>query len=319
MSPTPPVECLSRIGPPRSARDQSSDRPERVMARVSAAHSSRVMPRKYTAMAKAAIWPSLTEPSTIPATRPAISPRSGRAPSRLRRISSAGVTRAVTWRRSADVPSVPGPKASGRSSPSVVVSRTPSGPQRWMRASRARELGELLAAAPAGRAQLGALGQHHDLGDLRGRPRRPWPRWRWPRRTGRPGRPRSRRCTPRRAARSPRAGTRRRGSASRARGRWRARGARGPAWARGLSLIVPSRTARRWRAAPPRVRRSRRADTTVRTYGMAWMSWTGTTPTTGSGVPCSRVWTASAKAKSRQAPSVGTGRHCPKISAARAR
>src|SRR5213593_4643798 len=50
LSPTPPVECLSRIGPPRSG--QSRTVPERDMARVSDAHSPRVMPRKYTAIAK---------------------------------------------------------------------------------------------------------------------------------------------------------------------------------------------------------------------------------------------------------------------------
>ena len=58
---------------------------------------------------------------------------------------------------------------------------------------------------------------------------------------------------------------------------------------------------------------------TVRASGMAWMSWTGTTPTMGRGVPWSRTWAASAKAKRRQARSVGPGRQCPKISAARAR
>jgi hypothetical protein len=44
LSPTPPVECLSSAGPPPS--DQSRTVPERVIARVSDAHSARVMPRK---------------------------------------------------------------------------------------------------------------------------------------------------------------------------------------------------------------------------------------------------------------------------------
>src|SRR5262245_33793401 len=90
LSPTPPVECWSRIGPPRSAVDQSRTVPDMVMARVSDAHSSRVIPRKYTAIANAASWASLAEPSTIPSTRSVISSSARVAPFRFRRITSAG-------------------------------------------------------------------------------------------------------------------------------------------------------------------------------------------------------------------------------------
>src|SRR5665213_1759167 len=61
------------------------------------------------------------------------------------------------------------------------------------------------------------------------------------------------------------------------------------------------------------------SSSTVRIYGRARMNWTGTTPTSGSAVPWRREASASVKAKSRHAPSVGHGRHLPKISAARAR
>ena len=54
LSPMPPVECLSTVGRPRS--EKSSTSPERIMASVMAASSALVMPRKKTAMAKAAIW-----------------------------------------------------------------------------------------------------------------------------------------------------------------------------------------------------------------------------------------------------------------------
>jgi hypothetical protein len=53
------------------------------MARVSAAHSARVMPRKNTAIANAAIWASLTEPSAMPATRCEIAASLRSAPSPL--------------------------------------------------------------------------------------------------------------------------------------------------------------------------------------------------------------------------------------------
>src|SRR5579859_8139670 len=89
LSPTPPVECLSRTGPDRPASDQSSTSPERVMAPVSATRSPRVIPRNTMAMARAPTWASVTEPSVIPATSSSISSRESSPPSRLRRMSSA--------------------------------------------------------------------------------------------------------------------------------------------------------------------------------------------------------------------------------------
>ena len=63
LSPTPPVECLSVTGPGRS--DQSSTSPESRMAMVSATASSRLMPLRKTAMAKAPTWPSEMAPQTF--------------------------------------------------------------------------------------------------------------------------------------------------------------------------------------------------------------------------------------------------------------
>ncbi len=54
LSPTPPVECLSTFTPATSERSSTS--PERSIASVSAAVSASVIPRKKTAMQKAAIW-----------------------------------------------------------------------------------------------------------------------------------------------------------------------------------------------------------------------------------------------------------------------
>ena len=51
LSPTPPVECLSTLGPGREARSSTS--PVRIMASVRATVSAGVMPRKKTAMARA--------------------------------------------------------------------------------------------------------------------------------------------------------------------------------------------------------------------------------------------------------------------------
>ena len=56
--------------------------------------------------------------------------------------------------------------ASGRSSPTVVVSRGPPGRPRCTGVSGARELREPLPAAAAGRAELHVLGGHGHLGDL---------------------------------------------------------------------------------------------------------------------------------------------------------
>src|SRR5271163_2493940 len=90
LSPTPPVECLSRIGPGGLSSRQSRLAPERVMARVSATRSSSVMPRKKTAMAKAAAWPSVTAPLVRPAMKSPISPALNASPSRLARMISWG-------------------------------------------------------------------------------------------------------------------------------------------------------------------------------------------------------------------------------------
>ena len=51
----------------------SSVSPERIMARVRSTRSSMSMPRKNTAMAKAATWPFVTRPSVIPRTKSSIS------------------------------------------------------------------------------------------------------------------------------------------------------------------------------------------------------------------------------------------------------
>src|SRR4051812_7730059 len=85
LSPTPPVECLSRIRSPSHA----STSPERVIAPVRAIRSVGVMPRHTIAIASAPTCASLTDPSVMPATRNSISSAVSSPPSRLRRISSA--------------------------------------------------------------------------------------------------------------------------------------------------------------------------------------------------------------------------------------
>ncbi len=60
------------------------------MARVSATVSARVMPLKNTAIAKAAIWPSVIRPAVRPSTRNAISAASSAWPSRFLRMISCG-------------------------------------------------------------------------------------------------------------------------------------------------------------------------------------------------------------------------------------
>ncbi len=54
LSPMPPVECLSTFGD--SPAGHSNVTPEWSMCSVSAAVSATVMPRRYTAIAQAAIW-----------------------------------------------------------------------------------------------------------------------------------------------------------------------------------------------------------------------------------------------------------------------
>ena len=75
LSPMPPEECLSTTGPGRS---QCSTVPESRMASVRPTASSRLMPRKNTAMAKAATWPSDTLPEVRPAMKSFTSSRSAR-------------------------------------------------------------------------------------------------------------------------------------------------------------------------------------------------------------------------------------------------
>jgi len=65
-------------------------RPDCAMARVSATRSPMSMPRKNTAMAKAAICPSEIEPSLRPRTKNAISASPSAPPSRFRRMISWG-------------------------------------------------------------------------------------------------------------------------------------------------------------------------------------------------------------------------------------
>ena len=122
------------------------------------------------------------------------------------------------------------------------------------------------------------------------------------RRIARPGRPRSPRCSRRGAAPRRQVPTRKRERrarrehgarvAARGRGRPGSAGVRrppsiGPEGARvrhqavPAGVIAPSRRGRRWPAGRPPGRRSRPGGATVRTYGIAWMSCTGTTPTSG--------------------------------------
>ena len=60
------------------------------MASVSATVSSRVMPRRNTAIASAATWPSEMLPSASPAMKKAISSAARGLPSRLARMISCG-------------------------------------------------------------------------------------------------------------------------------------------------------------------------------------------------------------------------------------
>src|SRR6185312_13223710 len=93
LSPTPPVECLSMIGPGRSRSFQSSVTPDRASPSVMAVSSPGVMLRKNTAMAKAATWLSLRLPSVIPRTTKAIASSVSSWPSRFLRMISCGSMR----------------------------------------------------------------------------------------------------------------------------------------------------------------------------------------------------------------------------------
>ena len=90
LSPTPPLECLSITGPGSARLFHSSFAPDRMRASVSATRSAVVMPRKNTAMAKAATWPSLSPPSWMPRTMKAISSANSSPPSRFLRMISCG-------------------------------------------------------------------------------------------------------------------------------------------------------------------------------------------------------------------------------------
>src|SRR5574342_445834 len=117
-------------------------------------------------MAKAATWASLVEPSAIPATRAPISEALRIPPSRLWRISSAGRcpgvasggTRAVVEGLGAEGQRqklAQGDRGAHSLRPGEVDGRV-----------RARELGQLLPAPAARRAQPGALGHDEGLDDL---------------------------------------------------------------------------------------------------------------------------------------------------------
>ena len=98
LSPTPPVECLSTTGPFSPSRDQSSTAPDSIMARVSAMRSAIAMPRKNTAMAKAAAWPSVMVPSVRPSMKCSISASLSTPPSRFLRMISCGSIKAPSLR-----------------------------------------------------------------------------------------------------------------------------------------------------------------------------------------------------------------------------
>src|SRR6185437_6508982 len=93
LSPTPPVECLSMIGPGRSRSSQSSVTPDCARPSVMAVSSRGVMLRKNTAMAKAATWLSLKLPSVMPRTTKAIASSLSSWPSRFLRMISCGSMR----------------------------------------------------------------------------------------------------------------------------------------------------------------------------------------------------------------------------------
>src|SRR5580765_171190 len=98
LSPTPPVECLSRTGPGRFAPAQSSTSPECVIACVSATVSAPDKPFRNIAIAIAAACASLHEPSTRPPTNASICARSSAWPSRLRRMISCASTALLSRR-----------------------------------------------------------------------------------------------------------------------------------------------------------------------------------------------------------------------------
>ena len=93
VSPTPPVECLSSTGPPSAVppvRGQSSTEPESRIDSVSATRSAVSRSRKKIAIANAATWPSLIDPSVRPWMKNEISSAESVSPSRFLRMISCG-------------------------------------------------------------------------------------------------------------------------------------------------------------------------------------------------------------------------------------
>ncbi len=86
LSPTPPVECLSMLGLPRSLK--SSRSPEAIIARVQAEVSARSMPRRNTAIARADICSSATTPRVYASRTHSICSSLSARPSRLVRMTS---------------------------------------------------------------------------------------------------------------------------------------------------------------------------------------------------------------------------------------
>src|SRR5690606_8862902 len=90
LSPTPPLECLSTLMPGSELR--STWRPDRAMARVRAAVSRSLIPRKRMAIKSAALWASVKLPSVTPWIHCSISSVVSSWPVRFFRISSYGRT-----------------------------------------------------------------------------------------------------------------------------------------------------------------------------------------------------------------------------------
>src|SRR5437762_6477468 len=142
LSPTPPLECLSMIGPGRSRSFQSRTTPDRTRPSVSATLSAVVMPRKNTAMAKAATWPSLRVESVMPRAMRAISSAESSCPSRFLRMISCGSMRSR-----------------------VACEEAPQQPPQVARGGIGRR-DRLLVADAARHHAGGIVGHHRDADDL---------------------------------------------------------------------------------------------------------------------------------------------------------
>ena len=123
-------------------------------------------------MARAATWPSLIEPSVMPATRSAISRSLRMLPSRLWRMSSAnGLERveligAGSLGGGAKRPESLGTEGQRKELAERHREAHTLRPAEMDPRVRARELGQLLAAPPAGGAERRTLGHHDGLDDL---------------------------------------------------------------------------------------------------------------------------------------------------------